>query len=207
MTRTLGDITNELKEKVLSPAKEEAEKIVKEAHLQADKIISEAKKEATRIREEAKRESAETIRQMEAGMSASARDFVLLVQERLEAAIIRPVIDREVKAVLDQKDFLASIIDTLIREFAKTQGRENNIELLLPMQKKEELEKWFIGKFQQRAAGGLTVHFTDKVSFGFKMGLNDEGAYFDFGEGLVEIFSEFCSPRFRKCFYAGNEVK
>ncbi len=28
MTRTLGDITNELKEKVLTPAKDEAERIV-----------------------------------------------------------------------------------------------------------------------------------------------------------------------------------
>ena len=55
MTRTLGDITNELKEKVLSPAKEEAERMVGEARSQADNIIIEAKKEASQIKEKAKK--------------------------------------------------------------------------------------------------------------------------------------------------------
>lgn len=207
MTKTLGDITNELKEKVLSPAKEEAERIVREAHSEADMIVSEAKKEASRIREEAKRKAEETLNQMEASLSASARDFVLLVQERLEKAIVKPVVEEEMRTIFDKKDFLASIIDTLISEFAKTQGKENSIEILLPDKKKEELEKWFINKFQQHAAAGLTVHFTDKVSFGFKMGFDDDGAYFDFGEGLAEIFAGFCSPRFRRCFFAGNGGK
>ena len=52
MTRTLGDITNELKEKVLSPAKEEAERMLAEARLEADRIILDAKSQAvsTRLR-------------------------------------------------------------------------------------------------------------------------------------------------------------
>lgn len=205
MTRTLGDITNELKEKVLAPAKEEAERMVGEARSQADSIILQAKKEASRIEDEARLQAALTLKQMETDMSMAARNFTLLLQERLEQAIVRPVVENEVKSVLDQKDFLSSIIEIVITEFARIHGKESKIEILLPERQKEVLEEWFINKFLQRTAGGLMVHFSDKVDFGFRLGLDETGAYFNFGEGLVEVFSEFCSPRFRKYFLAPDE--
>ena len=119
MTRTLGDITNELKEKVLSPAKEEAERMVGEARSQADNIIMEAKKEASRITEEARQYAANTVKQMEVDMDAAARNFILLVQERLERSIVKPVVEKEVKSALDHEDFLSSIIEILITEFSR----------------------------------------------------------------------------------------
>ena len=205
MTRTLGDITNELKEKVLAPAEAEADKMVKDARSQADSIILEAKKEASRIREEARNQADMTMKQMETDMEAAARNFILLVQERLEQAIVMPVVEDEVMAVLNHKDFLGSIIEILITEFARVHGKENKIEILLPHKQKEALDKWFVNKFLQKAAGGLVVHFSDKVSFGFRLGIGESGAYFNFEEGLIEVFSEFCSPRFRKYFLAPKE--
>lgn len=205
MTRTLGDITNELKEKVLSPAKEEAERMVGEARSQADNIIMEANKEASRITEEARQYAANTLKQMEVDMDAAARNFILLVQERLERSIVKPVVEKEVKSALDHEDFLSSIIEILITEFSRVHGKENKIEILLPSRNKEALEEWFVNKFLHRAAGGVVVHFSDKVAFGFKLGLGETGTYFNFGEGLVEVFSDFCSPRFRKYFLVRNE--
>lgn len=205
MTRTLGDITNELKEKVLSPAKNEAERIVGEARSQADSIILEARKEASQIKEEARRNADLVLKQMEADMGTAARNFILLVQERLERAIVRPVVEDEIKSVFDHKDFLSSIIEILITEFARFHGKENRLEILLPVGQKEALEEWFVNKFLHRAAAGLLVHFTDKVTFGFKMGLGETGTYFNFSEGLVEVVSDFCSPRFRKYFLSPDE--
>jgi V/A-type H+/Na+-transporting ATPase subunit E len=206
MTRTLGDITNELKEKVLAPAKEEAERMVREARSQADKILLEARKEGAHITDQARQQADVTLKQMEANMNTAARDFILLVQERLEKTVVRPVVEDEVMAVLDSKEFITSIIDTVITEFARTHGKENRIEILLPERQKAKLEKWFVGKFLHRTSGGLVVHFTDKVAFGFKLGLDDTGTYFNFGEGLVEVFCQFCSPRFRKYFISPREA-
>jgi V/A-type H+/Na+-transporting ATPase subunit E len=204
MTRTLGDITNELKEKVLSPAKVEAERTVGEARSQADKIILEAEREAVRIKEKAKKDAEQTIKQMELDLSTSARNFILLVQERLEGAIVRPVVEEEIKSVLQERDFLSSTVEIVVEKFVEIHGRENNIELLLPDQHRKELEEWFLNRFMHRSVKGLQVHFTDKFSFGFKLSFDDTGAYFNFGDGLVEVFSEFCSPRFRKYFFMAN---
>ena len=205
MTRTLGDITNELKEKVLAPASEEAERMVEEARSKADSIILEAKKEASRIKEEARQHAGLTLKQMDADMAAAARNFIRLIQERLERAIVKPVVEKEVKSALDNEDFLSSIIEILITEFSRVHGKENKIEILLPSRNKEALEEWFVNKFLHRAAGGVVVHFSDRVTFGFKLGFGDTGTYFNFGEGLVEVFSEFCSPRFRKYFLVPEE--
>ena len=132
MTRTLGDITNELKEKVLAPAKEEAERMVAEARSQADAIVLDAKREAARIKEDSRQQAEVSFRQMEIDMDTVARNFILLVQERLEKAIVRPVVEDEIKSVLDHKDFLSSIIEILITEFSRLHGKENKIEILLP---------------------------------------------------------------------------
>jgi vacuolar-type H+-ATPase subunit H len=205
MTRTLGDITNELKEKVLAPASEEAERMVEEACSKADSIILEAKKEASRIKEEARQHAVLTLKQMDADMAAAARNFILLIQEKIERAIVKPVVEKEVKSALDHEDFLSSIIEILITEFSRVHGKENKIEILLPSRNKEALEEWFVNKFLHRAAGGVLVHFSDRVTFGFKLSFGETGTYFNFGEGLVEVFSEFCSPRFRKYFLVPEE--
>jgi V/A-type H+-transporting ATPase subunit E len=205
MTRTLGDITNELKDKVLAPAKEEAEKMVTDARSRADAIVLDAKREAARIKEDARRQAEISLKQMEIDMDTAARNFILLVQERLERAIVRPVVEDEIKSALDRKDFLSSIIEILIAEFSRVHGKENKIEILLPVRHKEALEEWFVNKFLHQTAGGVVVHFSDKVAFGFKLGLGETGTYFNFGEGFVEVFSEFCSPRFRKHFFASSK--
>lgn len=205
MTRTLGDITNELKNKVLDPAKEEAERMVSEARSQADAIVRDAKREATRIKDDARQQAQISLKQMEIDMDTAARNFILLAQERLEKAIVRPVVEEEIKSVLDNKDFLSSIIEILITEFSRTHGKENKIEILLPSRHKEVLEEWFVNKFLQKATSGVVIHFSDKVAFGFKLGFGETGTFFNFGEGFVEVFSEFCSPRFRKHFFTSNK--
>lgn len=205
MARTLGDITGELTERIISPAKAESERIIKEAHAEAERILTEARKGSLRIQDAAKQEAEQTLKQMEVDLHAASRSFIILLQEKIEAAIVQPAVEGEIREVLKDKEFLKGIIETLLHEFTKLHGTENNIEILLPEKEKAALSAWFVDKFHQKAMGNITVHFTDKVSFGFKIGLEDKGSHFNFGKGLVEAFSGFCSLRFRKYFLPAKE--
>jgi len=205
MTRTLGDITTELTEKIISPAKTESERILREAREEAKRITTDAERDASRIREAAKREAETVLKQMETDMNTAARNFILLVQERLEKAIVRPTVEGELKPLLEDPEFLKKIIEELIVNFSRLQGEERNLEILLPEKMRDELGQWFLEKFRQKAMRHSVVHFTDKVSFGFKIGIEGTGSHFNFGEGLVEAFTEFCSPRFRRHFFAEKE--
>lgn len=205
MTKTLGDITNELTEKIISPARAESERILREARDQAKKVVTDAEREAVRIQENAKKEAEAVLKQMESDMNTAARNFILMVQEKLEKAIVQPVVEIELKPLLNNPDFLEKILEILIAGFCRFEGQEKNLEVLLPERMRDELEEWFVEKFRKKATKPLVVHFTDKVSFGFKIGLEGTGSHFNFGEGLVEAFTEFCSPRFRKYFFTGKE--
>ncbi|HNS15259.1 MAG TPA: hypothetical protein PKM08_08005 [Syntrophorhabdaceae bacterium] len=205
MARTLGDITGELTERIISPAKAESERIIKDAHTEAERILAEARKESLKIRDEARQEAEQTLKQMDIDLRAASRSFIILLQEKLEEAIVQPTVEEEVKAALQDKEFLKRIIEATLHEFTKQHGAENNIEVLLPEKEKAALSAWFVEKFHQKAVSNITVHFTDKVSFGFKLGIEDKGSHFNFGKGLVEAFSEFCSLRFRKYFFPAKE--
>lgn len=201
MARTLGDITSELTEKVLSPAKTEAEEIISNAKLESEKIVADAKSEAEKLKDKAKKEADDTRKQMDADLEIAARNFIIKVQERLEGSVVEPTIRGEVKSTLDDKKFMEKMIEILLAEFGKHIGKEHRVEVLLPEDKKAQLEEWFLDKFKKKLISNTVVHFTDKISFGLKIGSEGKGSHFDFSEGLVEVFSEFCSPRFRKYFF------
>ncbi|HOD70814.1 MAG TPA: hypothetical protein PLE36_07720 [Deltaproteobacteria bacterium] len=205
MVKTLGDITQELSEKVLAPARAEADELVQSARKQADALVAEAKAEAEKIRAAAKADAENVRKQMQVDMDTAARNFIIMVKEKLQTAVVAPVVEGEIKTALGDTDFLKRMIETLLAGFVKNQGREQPIEILLPKKDQAELEAWFNEKFREKAAGDLVVQFTDKITFGFLMGAKGQGAYFNFSSGLVEAFSNFCSPRFRKHFLAGEE--
>ncbi|MDD5475149.1 MAG: hypothetical protein PHU03_01390 [Syntrophales bacterium] len=205
MAKTLGDITQELNEKVLAPAKAEAEALVSNAKDQAAAIVAEAQAQAEKVLSTAKAEAENVRKQHQVDMETAARNFIIMVQEKLEAAVVSPVVEGELKAALGEADFLKRMIESLLSEFLKNQSQEQPLEILLPKQHQADLEAWFLQKFQEKAAGSLVVQFTDKITFGFHVGVKGKGAYFNFSSGLVEAFSNFCSPRFRKHFFASEE--
>jgi V/A-type H+-transporting ATPase subunit E len=205
MAKTLGDITQELNEKVLAPAKAEAEALVSNAKDQAAAIVAEAQSQAEKVLNTAKTEAESVRKQHQVDMETAARNFIIMVQEKLEAAVVSPVVEGELKAALGDADFLKRIIETLLKEFLKNKSQEQPLEILLPKQHQADLEAWFLKKFQEKAAGSLTVQFTDKITFGFHIGVKGEGAHFNFSTGMIEAFSNFCSPRFRKHFFPSEE--
>lgn len=204
MAKTLGDITQELNEKVLAPAKAEAERLVSSAKEQAAAIVAEAQAAAEKSRTAAKADAENVKKQLQVDMDTAARNFIIMVQEKLEAAVVPPVVEGEIKAALGDPAFLKRMIEILLAEFLKNKSKEQPLEILLPKQNQADLEAWFGDKFKEKAAGSLVVQFTDKITFGFQIGVKGQGAYFNFSSGLVEAFSNFCSPRFRKHFFAGE---
>lgn len=206
MAKTLGDITGELTEKVLGPAKAEAERVVAEARQEAERIVAAARQEADRARETAKQDVEALKRQMDVDMETAARNFMIMLEERIEGAVVAPVIDEAFKPLLSDREFLEKMILELMKEYGRHVGKENHIEVLLPAARKAELEPWFMEKFHGRMSNPMEVRFSDKMTFGFKIGVANRGSHVNFGDGLLQSFAEFCSPRFRRYFIARKDA-
>ena len=197
----MGDITQELNERVLTPAKAEADSIVAEARKQAAAILAEAQAAAEKTGTAAAKEAENVRKQLQVDMDTAARNFVIMVQEKLEAAVVTPVVEHEIKSALADAGFLKRMIEIMLPEFLKHQGQEKPLELLLPEKSRTDLEAWLMEKCREKASGNLVVQFTDRITFGFLIGAQGQGAHFNFSTGLVEAFAAFCSPRFRKHFF------
>ena len=120
-------------------------------------------------------------------------------------AVVDPVIEENLKPLLGDREFLAKMIEELLSGFNRLGGHEHRIEILLPEASRAELETWFLQKFHNKLSRPLDIRFTDKISFGFKIGVAGAGSHINFSDGLVQVFSEFCSPRFRKHFFSRKE--
>ncbi|MBN1663470.1 MAG: hypothetical protein JW943_07715 [Deltaproteobacteria bacterium] len=205
MAKTLGDITDELTQKVLAPAKAEAELLLQDAQAEAEKIVAAAQAEAEKMRQTTKRDIENLKKQMDVDLETACRNFLILVEERLEKAVVDPVIEKAVKPLMDDLEFLEKMILEILAGYVGQGGKEHRIEILLPQAKQGELETWFIEKFRHKVAQPLDVRFSDKITFGFKIGVAGKGSHVNFSEGLIQVFSEFCSPRFRKYFFPRKE--
>ena len=205
MTKTLGDITKELKDGIIEPAKGQADKILADARLEAAAIKTQARKQADETVSQAKASAGLIKKQMEADMDTAARNFLLKVQEELEASVVSPVLSEEIRKTVSAHGFLPKMIEQVLASYAKVAGEEARIELLLPEKQRKELEAWFLNKSSQKMLGHVDIRFTDQISFGFKLGLQGSGNQFNFSDGLAEALSDFCSPRFRKHFFAPRE--
>lgn len=205
MTRTLGDITGELKDRIIEPSKQEAERMLAEARVQSQDIISQARQQAEEILARARESAGQTRAQMESDLDTAARNFMLKVQESLEGVVIGPVLKEELRKAVDSPGFLPKMLEQILAAFGQEGGEQSRIELLLPEKQKKELEAWCLQKCNHKMLSHVDVRFTDQISFGFKLGVEGSGSHFNFSEGLVEAFSEFCSPRFRRHFYPQKE--
>ena len=202
MAKTLGDITRELQQQILEPAEEQAAGIIGAAKEEAASIVQAARTEAEKICAEARREAEQTLSQLQSDLDTGARNFILMVEERLESAVVRPVVAKEVRAALNDPGFLQRMLEILLPAYFRDLSEARTLTVLLPKKHQEELEAWFVGKFVEKTSEPIEVEFTDKMTFGFTLGIKGEGTCFNFSSGMVEAFSGFCSPRFRKHFLA-----
>jgi vacuolar-type H+-ATPase subunit H len=203
MSRTLGDITKELRDGIIGPAQQEAARIIADGRKQAEALVSQARQEAGQITAGSRQEAERTRQQMEADLETAARNFMIKLQEELEASVVGPVLDQELRQAVEKPGFLPRVLEEVLAAFAKSAGDEARLELLLPEKSRKELEAWFLEKCSRKMQGHVDVHFTDKINFGFKLGVQGSGAQFNFSDGLTEAFAQFCSPGFRRYFLKG----
>jgi V/A-type H+/Na+-transporting ATPase subunit E len=205
MDRTLGDITRELRDGIITPAEKQAEQLLADARQKADEIRAEARRQADEMIFQAQKNADRIKKQMESDMDVAARNFLLKVQEQLETSVVAPVLNEKIRNAISDPGFLARMIEQVLTAYAGVVGEESQIDLLLPLNQKKELEAWCLEIFRNKMSANVDVNFTDKVSFGFKLGVKGTGTQFNFSNGLVEAFSDFCSPRFRKHFFDSKE--
>jgi V/A-type H+-transporting ATPase subunit E len=192
MDTQVKELIETIKADGVQAAEKQAEQIVAAAEEKAQHIIAEANKQADSIRSKA-----ETDRQRTeaAGMEAlqqSGRDLILGVQARL-TAMFKSVVEEGTRSAMSG-DALASAIEKVVT--AWSQGREEDISILLSPEDQKALESSLRARLGGKLADGAEVVPTQALKNGFRLSTKGGDVYYDFSaEAVADALAAFLAPR------------
>ena len=171
--------------KTISEAQKEAEKIISNAKAEADKIIKQAKDETERLQKSGE----DAIRQAGRNLLIAFRDSI---QKELST-----LVNGEVSSVYS-KDMLVKLVPEVIKEWVKNTSAED-VSVLLNEKDLKQVEDGLKAALKAEISKGLTLGVDNSVAAGFRIGVKDGAAFYDYSaDSVAELFSSYLNPRIAK---------
>jgi V/A-type H+-transporting ATPase subunit E len=205
MQNKLQELTEKIYKEGLSKGTEEANQILSKAKDDAARIVADAKKEAEQIVSLARKEADDYKKNVETETSISVRQVFsglkLDVAKLIESEVLKaPVVD-----ALKDADFLKKIIEAAILNWNRVESENVSLNLLVPEELQKSMNEHFSAKALAKLNVGLKVIADSNISYGFKIGPQDNSYIVNFTDNDFEaLFSEFARPRIVKMLFGGK---
>ena len=160
MQNKLQEITDKLYNEGLSKGRQEAEELLKKAREESEKLVADAKKEAARILSDAEKEAVELKTKAENDIKMASAQSFASIKQQIENSIITKAISEPVSATANDTGFIREIMLAIVTAFNPASSDPVALEMLLPENKKETLDKFIKEKIEK------LMHLSkDKVIF------------------------------------------
>lgn len=192
----LEQLIEQIKNDGVAAAETEAATIVDSAKAQAEKIVADAKAQAEKIIADAKAETERMTKSSEDAIAQAGRNLLISFRESI-ARELKAITAENVGAVYSSES-LAKIIVSAVESFADNPDAES-VAVMLNSNDLEKLEQSLLAALKQKLSGGITLKASDNFDGGFRIAVNDSGAYYDYSaEAVVEMLSNYLSPKVAK---------
>ncbi len=201
MVDKLQELTDKLYNEGLSKGKQEAEELLIKAKKEAQSIIEASKEEAEQIIKNANKECVDLKNKAEGDIKIASVQTLSSVKQKLEDAISFKAVSQPITNALGEKEFLQSIIKTVVEAFnPKESGK--GLDIILPENKKEEIDSYIKGQISTICKNGLDVSYSREIQNGFKISQKGDGYFIEFTDNSFEkIISEYIRPKTRKLIF------
>jgi V/A-type H+-transporting ATPase subunit E len=202
MEEKLAQLTKTLYQEGVEKGEEEAKRVVDEANQRAAKIIEDAKKKAAGIVEEAKSEAEELKRNTTSEIKLSGQQALSTIKQQILDLVTAKVIDESLAKALSSPEVIKDFVKIVVQNWKVGEGETPSMELLVPEDKREELEKAFKAGLGGLLNKGLTVSFARGVKGGFQIGPEGSTYKISMTDGdFSEFFKEYLRPRTRQYLF------
>ncbi len=189
----LQELIDQIKKDGVEVAETEAKNIVESAKAEAEKIIADAKAQADKILAVAKAENERMVKSSEDAIRQAGRNLLISFRESVTREL-NAIVGETVNAVYSP-DSLAQIVVDVVESWANKPEVEN-IEVILNGNDVQLLEKTALSSLKARISKGVTLKANDNFDGGFRIAVNNGGAYYDYStESVVEMMSNYLSPK------------
>ncbi len=189
----LQELIDQIKKDGVEVAETEAKNIVKSAKAEAEKIIADAKVQADKILTDAKAENERMVKSSEDAIRQAGRNLLISFRESVTREL-NGIVGETVDSVYSA-DSLSQLVINVVESWANKPDVEN-IEVILNSNDVEVLEKTAFSSLKARISKGVTLKANDNFDGGFRVAVNNGGAYYDYStEAVVDMMSNYLSPK------------
>ncbi|MBR6513819.1 MAG: V-type ATP synthase subunit E [Clostridia bacterium] len=189
----LGELIDQIKKDGVEAAELEAAAILDNAKKEAEGIIADAEAKADKMIADAKAENERMLSSSEDAIKQAGRNLLISFRESV-ARELRAVTEFKVGEVYSSEQ-LASLVVNTVEAWAKKPDTEE-LTLILNTEDLKALEDSLLAALKDRMLEGITLKANDNFDGGFRIAVNDTGAYYDYStEAVVDMLSGYLSPK------------
>lgn len=188
MNDKLNELTSKLYREGIEKAEKDALEITENAKKQAEDMIRQASRQAETILEDAQKKADDLKKNTDSELKLSARQAVNALKQTITEMVLTKSVKEPVAEVMNDKEFLKSLILTIAGNFSKHEFDSAQMELILPTKEKEALEQFFTSKQKDLLDKGFTVKFSDSLESGFQLAPDDNKYKISFTEETFDAF-------------------
>lgn len=196
MDTQVEELIDRIKRDGVAAAEDSASKTISEAQKEAEKIISNAKAEADKIIRQAKDETERLQKSGEDAIRQAGRNLLIAFRDSIQKEL-STLVNGEVSSVYS-KDMLVKLVPEVIKEWVKNTSAED-VSVLLNEKDLKQVEDGLKAALKAEISKGLTLGVDNSVAAGFRIGVKDGAAFYDYSaDSVAELFSSYLNPRIAK---------
>ncbi len=189
----LQELIDQIKKDGVEAAETQAEAILTAAKAEAEKIISGAKAEAEKLMLDAKTENERTVKSGEDALRQAGRNLLISFRESVTKEL-KAILSETVSGVYSSEE-LAQIIVKAVDGWTSKPEMED-ITVILNSEDLKKLEDTVVSGLKDKMQKGITLKANDNFDGGFRIAVNEGGAYYDYSKDAVtEMLADYLSPK------------
>ncbi|MFW5960496.1 MAG: V-type ATP synthase subunit E [Chitinivibrionales bacterium] len=202
MESKVSELAKTIYSEGVEKGEEEASKIKENAEKEAEKIIEDARKKAEEIVSDAETKAEEVKKNTDSEIKLAGRKALNGIKQRITEVITDSLIKEDINEALNEKEFLKDLILSTASNWS-TESDQTSLDLMLPADKREELEKFLKGALNKSLKQNIEIKPDDTIKCGFSIGPSDGSYRVSLSDEEFNTFiGEYLRTRTRKLLFS-----
>lgn len=189
----LQELIDKIKKDGVSSAEAAAAQITADAEKKAASIVEEAQKKSDDMIKNARAEIARLEKASEDAVTQACRNMLITFRDSLIAELDSLIQSEAAKAY--SSDLMKTLIPETVKAWSKN-ADASELSVILSEKDLKSLENELKAALKAEIAKGLEIKPDSAFSAGFRIGVNNGAAFYDYSaESVADLFSAYLNPR------------
>lgn len=189
----LQELIDKIKKDGVSSAEAAAAQITADAEKKAASIVEEAQKKSDDMIKNVRAEIARLEKASEDAVTQACRNMLITFRDSLIAELDSLIQSEAAKAY--SSDLMKTLIPETVKAWSKN-ADASELSVILSEKDLKSLENELKAALKAEIAKGLEIKPDSALSAGFRIGVNNGAAFYDYSaESVADLFSAYLNPR------------